>query len=117
MSPSKGWIGVDLDGTLATYDGWVSETHIGQPIMVMVNRVQAWRAQGYGVKIVTARVASRDPHELAVVRSAIERWCMEHIGEAIPTTCCKDYAMIELWDDRCVQVERNTGRRMDGLDG
>lgn len=25
----SGWIGVDLDGTLARYDGWVDGLHIG----------------------------------------------------------------------------------------
>jgi hypothetical protein len=27
-----GWIGVDLDGTLAHYDGWKGIDHIGEPI-------------------------------------------------------------------------------------
>ena len=27
-------------------------------------------------------------------------------------TCEKDYLMHELWDDRVVQVEKNTGRRL-----
>jgi hypothetical protein len=27
----------------------------------------------------------------------------------------KDFAMIELWDDRAVQVVTNTGERADGL--
>lgn len=26
----SGWIGVDLDGTLAGYDGWVGPEHIGK---------------------------------------------------------------------------------------
>jgi hypothetical protein len=28
----------------------------------------------------------------------------------LPITNCKDFAMVELYDDRCVQVEANTGR-------
>lgn len=27
----QGWIGVDLDGTLAEYHGWKGAEHIGQP--------------------------------------------------------------------------------------
>lgn len=27
-----GWIGVDLDGTLAEYTGWKGVEHIGEPI-------------------------------------------------------------------------------------
>ena len=50
----SGWIGVDLDGTLAAYGGWMGPD-------------------------------SADFH-------------------------------VELWDDRCVQVEANTGLRVDGKD-
>ena len=32
----KSWIGVDLDGTLAYYDGWVSDDHVGDPIEPML---------------------------------------------------------------------------------
>jgi hypothetical protein len=40
----------------------------------------------------------------------IEAWCLEHIGYVLPITCKKDCYMKELWDDRCVHVEKNTGR-------
>ena len=45
---SEGWIGVDLDGTLAEYLGWQGMGHIGEPIAPMVERVKAWLAQKYG---------------------------------------------------------------------
>ena len=35
-------------------------------------------------------------------------------GEVLPVTNCKDFGMIELWDDRAVQVVFNTGIRADG---
>ncbi len=108
----NGWIGVDLDRTLAHYDTWVNETHIGEPILPMVERIQEWLAQGIEVKIVTARVSR---HEVGVVR-AIEDWCIKHIGQALPITNAKDWNMIELWDDRAVQVIPNTGERADALD-
>lgn len=108
-----GWIGVDLDGTLAHYDGWISPTHIGDPIVVMQDRVLGWLAEGRDVRIFTARVSSdgsitRDSEALHA-RLAIKEWCLEHLGEELGITCTKDYAMIELWDDRCVQVIINTG--------
>ena len=53
---SNGWIGVDLDGTVALYDKWVHHTHIGNPIEAMVKRIKNWRAQGHEVRIFTARV-------------------------------------------------------------
>lgn len=128
MSASRrGWIGVDLDGTLARYTEWQGHTHIGQPIPVMVARVKQWIADGRDVRIFTARVAVvagqttsdtlRRLNEAREARDAIGIWCVEHLGQALPITYTKDYGMIELWDDRCVQVEPNTGRRVDGREG
>lgn len=107
---SGGWIGVDLDGTLAEYSHWVSPTHIGAPIQPMRVRVLRWLAEGRDVRIFTARVTDGRPE---VVR-AIEKWCVKNLGRKLPITATKDYAMVELWDDRAVQVEPNTGRRVDG---
>ncbi len=105
-TPSIGWIGVDFDGTLAEYHGWVPE--LGAPVPAMVARVKAWRAEGVPVRIVTARVASEDHCADQIL--LIEAWCREHIGEVLPITATKDPAMLELWDDRAVTVEPNTGR-------
>lgn len=122
MSDS-GWIGVDLDGTLAEYEGWQGEDHIGAPIPAMVARVKAWLEIGQEVRIVTARcfhpqMIENGFHVSTMSRwealSVIKAWCIEHIGVELPIQCWKDYGMIELWDDRAVQVEPNTGRRMDG---
>ena len=112
---ARGWIGVDLDGTLALYDGWKGPEHIGEPVTDMVFRVKNWLSIGqYDVKIFTARVSSdgtavRD-NDANLARLAIWAWCEKHIGQRLEITNQKDYAMIELWDDRCVQVEENTGR-------
>ncbi len=106
----KGWIGVDLDGTLAQYDGWVSAEHIGEPILLMLYRVKAWLAAGYDVRIFTARVSPSNCLEAISARHAIEKWCSLHIGQRLPITNEKDYEMVELWDDRAVQVEANTGK-------
>lgn len=108
---SGGWIGVDLDGTLAEYGGWQGPDHIGKPIPLMLARVKAWIAADVAVKIFTARVAF---DEDGSVRKAIENWCVTHIGISLPITNAKDYGMVELWDDRCVQVIPNTGKRADG---
>ena len=105
----SGWIGVDLDGTLAEYGGWQGADHIGKPIPKMVERVKAWLTKGVEVRIFTARVAVPAP---GIVR-VIEDWCVEHIGVALAVTATKDYGMVELWDDRCVQVVPNTGERAD----
>jgi hypothetical protein len=69
------------------------------------------------VRIVTARVSNANPQENNRQRTLIQVWCMKHIGKLLPVTNCKDYAMVELWDDRAVQVIPNTGRRADGEPG
>lgn len=105
----NGWIGVDLDGTLATYDKWRGIEHIGEPVLVMLDRVKNWLAKGYDVRIFTARVSREGAERVATV-AAIDAWCLKHLGRTLPVTCVKDFAMVELWDDRCVTVEANTGR-------
>jgi len=117
----KGWIGVDLDGTLAEWHGWHDDGGIGAPIAPMVERVKKWLAQGQEVRIMTARVGASgkwshkagayDDHRFAQYqRECIEAWCLLHIGQVIPVTATKDMDMLCLYDDRAVAVEKNTGR-------
>lgn len=103
----SGWLGCDLDGTLAHYDHFISKFHIGEPIQPMVERVRAWLDEGREVRIFTARVS--DEEKEAVI-ACIQQWCLKHIGTVLPVTNVKDAQMSELYDDRAVQVERNTGR-------
>ena len=112
----KGWIGVDLDGTLAHYMHWISHLDIGLPIAPMVTRVKAWLAAGEDVRIFTARAGEQmSGAERAAVIMAIESWCWSHIGRVLPITATKDFQMRELWDARAVQVIPNTGIRV-GVD-
>jgi hypothetical protein len=110
---TSGWIGVDLDRTLAHYDHWRGVTHIGEPIPLMLQRVKDWLAGGSDVRIFTARVSDYGTHqsqfEAQEARSAIEAWCEKHLGKKLPVTNVKDYHMYQLWDDRAVQVFPNTG--------
>lgn len=103
-----GWIGVDLDGTLAHYEGWKGDAHIGAPIPAMLARVKRWLEEGRDVRIFTARAHNIASH------IAIEAWCERHLGLVLQITATKDYQMVELWDDRAVQVIPNTGLRADG---
>jgi hypothetical protein len=112
---TKGWIGVDLDGTLAHYDHWRGVEHIGEPVIPMLARVKTWLAEGRDVRIFTARVGpGRPEHERNDALRYIWQWCREHVGTALLVTATKDMSMVELWDDRCVQVIPNTGERVDG---
>jgi hypothetical protein len=98
------WIGVDLDGTLAHYTGWKGPDQIGKPVPAMMRRIRRWVAKGIKVKIFTARAytPSDVPHVL--------RWLKKHGLDGLEVTCVKDLGMVQLWDDRCVAVEQNTGR-------
>jgi hypothetical protein len=101
---SEGWIGVDLDGTLAHYSEWKGPDSIGEPVPLMLARVKEWLAKGLEVRIVTARAG--DSEQIGYIRE----WLRKHVGRVLEITDRKDYAMIELWDDRAIRVERNTGR-------
>lgn len=106
---TSGWVGVDLDGTLAHYGKWAGGL-IGAPIPAMVARVKSMLDRGIDVRIFTARVSDGDP---ATVR-AVELWCAEHIGRVLPVTNVKDFAMVALYDDRAVAVQKNTGVVLGG---
>jgi hypothetical protein len=111
----SGWIGVDFDGTLARYEGWVHETDCGDPIRSMVARVKEWIERGKDVRIFTARVTAfrnldGSAGDISPIVTAIQDWCEQHIGKRLPVTNVKDYGMIELWDDRAVGIETNTGQ-------
>lgn len=109
---SGGWIGVDLDGTLAYYAGWRGINHIGAPIRPMVERIRHWLDAGLEVRIFTARVAGS---QNGLAERYIQEWLRDECAlPPLPVTNVKDFAMVELWDDRAVQVVPNTGRRADG---
>lgn len=98
------WMGVDLDGTLARYDRSLSYGRIGPPVPEMMALVKKMISHGVRVKIFTARV--QDPDQIPVIRN----WLRENGLPELEITNVKDFAMIRLYDDRCIQVERNTGR-------
>lgn len=116
MSNTTGWIGVDLDGTLAEYHGWKGLDHIGEPIPAMVARVREWLREGRTVKIMTARVSRDAGTSVSLAKGYITSWCYTYLGQALEVVCEKDFSMLELWDDRAVQVILNTGLRADGKD-
>ena len=128
----QGWYGFDLDGTLARYDGWRGIDHIGAPIAKTVRLMKRMHDEGKVVKIVTARVAPRrledgtvgeqftwltrepssDPAAKYTATQYIQDWCEEsaQLGFIPEIVYQKDHLMLNLFDDRVVQVEPNTGR-------
>lgn len=127
----EGWIGFDLDGTLAKYDKWEGIDKIGEPIKPMVDLIKKLNAEGKKVKILTARVAPRantetkarpvssplanvSPYlekspELWTAREFIEYWCLSNLGFIPEITHEKDHLMLTMYDDRCKQVVPNKG--------
>lgn len=108
---NEGWIGVDLDGTLAHYDGW-GNGKIGKPIQLMLERVKECIEHDQIVKIFTARasLSGRTEKELEKQITEIRDWLeLNGLPRTLEITCTKDFRMIELWDDRCKQVIPNTG--------
>jgi hypothetical protein len=101
----NGWVGVDLDSTLAVYDKWRGIEHIGAPIEPIREFVLNLRKAGVEVRIFTARV-QEGPRAI----TAIELWCKVHLGEVLPVTDRKDFNMVYCVDDRAVSVEKNTGK-------
>lgn len=99
----SGWIGVDFDGTLCKDES-------DKPVRSMVRRIKTWLKRGIEVRILTARVATVNPPlHRAQMRQEVEEWCLKHIGVRLMVTPEKDYQMLELWDDRAITVQKNTG--------
>ncbi|EIP99225.1 hypothetical protein OpiT1DRAFT_03737 [Opitutaceae bacterium TAV1] len=103
------WIGVDLDGTLALHGGWRGAHTIGAPVPAMILRVRQWIAAGHRVKIMTARASV--PACIPPLRDWLAK---AGLPRELEITCAKDFLMIELWDDRAVQVAINRGQPVSG---
>ena len=104
INETKPWTGVDLDGTLAYYNRSFSSDVIGEPVPAMMAFVKKMIKHGIRVKIFTARV--QDPEQLPI----ISNWLKENGLPELEITNVKDYYMHRIYDDRCIQVEKNTGR-------
>ena len=104
------FIGVDLDGTLAYYEGWVNGETIGRPIPRMISFVKHLITEGHKVKIFTARAT--DPRNVP----AIKKWLLDNGLQDLEVTCVKDPMMKVFYDDKAVQVEKNTGRLLGSPD-
>lgn len=121
----QGWIAVDMDGTAFVYTEWTKWNEFGPPVPLMVERMKAWIAEGKEVRIFTARMPL-PAHEMeeqtcyktgekfngVMMKKAIADHCEKHIGHRLRAQCYKDLHTIEIWDDRAVGVEANTGRTL-----
>lgn len=109
----SGWIGVDLDRTLARYDGWRGINHIGEPIPAMVERIKGWLRNDIEVRIFTARWC--EPEIREEFQKALHIWLGEAGLPPLKITNEKDFGCVEIWDDIAVQVIPNTGQRVGAV--
>ena len=99
----------DLDGTIAEYNGWdKADGHrIGNPIPAIIKVIKDLRAKGERCVIFSARATVPE------ARSYIEAYCLEHIGEILPMQNTKTLDIVQIWDDRAISVQHNTGKWLD----
>jgi hypothetical protein len=95
---------VDLDGTLAEYGGWKNDRSVGKPIPAMMDRVKKWMSEGINIVIFTAR--ADDPENIP----AIIEWLKDQGLSELEISNIKTPEMSRFYDDRAVQVEKNTGK-------
>ena len=107
---SRPWIGLDLDGTLAHFDTWKGNADIGKPIPKMLCIARACIANGFKVKIFTARVCN-GPDAFPPIR----KWLKENgLPPDLEITNVKDLDCLEIHDDLAIAYETNTGKRLGG---
>ena len=108
---SNPWIGVDLDGTLAEYNDNLGAREIGPIVPIMKQRILDWIEEDIcEVKIFTARVAGeRRGVSPSLSRKLIQNWLEENGLPRLEVTNEKTFGMVELYDDRAVQVKFNEG--------
>jgi len=88
------WVGFDLDGTLAEYDGWQGPEHIGAPIPEGLALLQDEMDNGFEIRIFTSR--ADDPKNIPYV----QQWCLENIGRVLEVTNVKDPDCVRIYDDK-----------------
>lgn len=114
MLNGKMHIAVDLDRTLAYYDGWRGPLHIGHPIPAMVRCVQEHLMKGDTVTIFSDRIHD-DPKTGVTaeqVKKAIGDWSENVIGVRLDATNIKLHTFDRIYDDIAIQVVPNKGRRV-----
>ena len=104
---AKRIIAVDLDGTLAQYDGWKGIGHIGCVIPEVANAMERAQAEGAEVHLFTARVS--DPEDAAEAHQVISKWAEANNFNFASITAVKHKFFTEFWDDRAIQVIKNEG--------
>lgn len=111
---NKKYIAFDLDGTLARHEPRESTDHVGEPIPSMVELARSYLLSGRHVRVITARVAPVYDDAAEQV-TLVKEWLAKHVTHDMPyeiqVQAHKCGRMELLYDDRAIQVVRNTGER------
>ena len=105
------WIGFDLDGVLAKtgLDGEGTPFGDGplqlEPVASMIALVKDFLADGYCVKVFTARTT-----EYPDASERIQEWLVRQGLPPLEVTNAKDTGLLFFYDDRVRQVVPNTGQ-------
>jgi len=89
---------VDLDGTIAQYDGWAGEDSIGDPFPGAIEFLLALKQRGFNIVIFSARAGT----ELGI--NAIWKWLQVHGLQQMveEVTNVKQYRFSVMIDDRAI---------------
>lgn len=105
---SKIVVACDLDGTLAEYDGWKGDDHIGKVVPSIKAAIENVYNQGGEVWIFTARLSDDEEHRTKAYL-AIEKWLLANDVRYSGITNIKHKFFTHFWDDRAIQVLKNEG--------
>lgn len=94
-------LGIDLDGTIAQYSGWIDEETIGDPIPGARAFLEALKAKGYSLQVFSARAGTPKG------RQAIIHWLVRHqlVHLFDGVTSEKLYKFAAFVDDRAVHFD------------
>lgn len=97
---SRPVVAVDLDGTIAEYDGWQGEDVIGDAFPGAVHFLTALKTSGFDVVVFSARAGT----ELGV--NAIWAWLNKHgVANLVDeVTNVKQYRFAVMVDDRAIRA-------------
>lgn len=105
-------IAVDWDGVMVEYHGYEGPAVFGPSIQPMVDNVKSWLAEGHEVIVHTSRVSLEHNIDSVMKSSGAIRKRLQEMGlpATLKITANKYTRISEFWDDRAVEMEKNTGR-------
>lgn len=71
-------VAIDLDGTLARYDGWKGIEHIGEPLLGARKLCQAIRDAGYRICVFTTRFNTEGTRDITRAKQVVVDWLTLH---------------------------------------